>query len=70
MSALAAAEMAAVGAQVRVMAGRNDTSDIAIGDFDPQDASPGILMLCHLDTVHEVGSLAGPMAWREAGRRC
>ncbi|MEM8598085.1 MAG: M20 family metallopeptidase, partial [Pseudomonadota bacterium] len=29
----------------------------------------GILLLCHLDTVHPVGTLAGPLPWRVEGDR-
>ncbi len=70
MVALAAGELRAAGAAVRTIAGRDGYGDCALGDFAPDDPRPGILVLGHLDTVHPLGSLAGPMPWREADGRC
>ncbi|MFC0407723.1 M20/M25/M40 family metallo-hydrolase [Roseomonas elaeocarpi] len=70
MAELAGAELQALGAQVRRIAGRNGYGDCVLGDFAPGDPAPGILILGHLDTVHAAGSLAGPVPWREEAGRC
>lgn len=35
----------------------------------PTAENKGILVLAHLDTVHPVGTLSGPMPWKEEGNR-
>lgn len=66
MLALAAADMAAMGASIRAVPTQTGRAGCVIADFGPSDA-PGILIVNHLDTVHPVGSLATTVPWRRDG---
>lgn len=70
MMDLAGGFMAAIGARIERIPGRGGFGDVvsASFDFDSGDG-PGILVLCHLDTVHPVGTLAGPLPLRREGDR-
>lgn len=69
MMAMAARDLALLGAQIETIPGRMGLGDCVRGRFPhPRRDEPGILVLGHLDTVHPVGTLAR-MPWRvEAGR--
>ncbi|MBE7246242.1 MAG: M20/M25/M40 family metallo-hydrolase [Actinomycetospora chiangmaiensis] len=69
MMAMAARDLALLGAHVETIPGRMGLGDCVRGRFPhPRRDEPGILVLGHLDTVHPVGTLAR-MPWRvEAGR--
>ncbi|MEO0428467.1 MAG: M20 family metallopeptidase [Pseudomonadota bacterium] len=67
----AGAEYAAIGGEIERIPGRDGQGDhVSIrlpwtGRTAPK--APGILVLCHLDTVHPVGTLAGPLPFRIEG---
>ena len=53
---------------------RFQTDDDRFGDMlrvtcDPGRNEPGILVLSHVDTVHPLGTLAGPLPFRRGGIR-
>jgi glutamate carboxypeptidase len=59
------------GASIERIPGTDDYGDILIGRIAGEEPGPGILVLGHIDTVHPVGTLAGPLPWRvEGGRAC
>ncbi|MCP1272442.1 M20 family metallopeptidase [Gluconobacter albidus] len=64
-----------VGLAAEVHDGNMDTRGAALGDhfvlFDPERMSneKGILLLCHIDTVHPVGTLAHGLPWKQEGDR-
>ncbi len=69
MMALAARDLAVLGARVETIPGRMGLGDCVRARFPhPRQDEPGILVLGHLDTVHPVGSLAR-MPWRIEGGR-
>jgi len=71
MMDLAAGELEEMGAQVKRLPGRDGMGDVVIGHLSQgkQANEPGILVLSHLDTVHEVGSLDGKLPIRREGER-
>jgi glutamate carboxypeptidase len=68
MMALAAREMALLGARIERIPGRMGLGDCIRARFPHGSAEtvPGLLVLAHLDTVHPVGTLA-KMPWRRDG---
>jgi glutamate carboxypeptidase len=68
MMHLAGREMALLGARVERIAGRMGFGDCVRARFPHAagEATPGILVLAHLDTVHPVGTLA-KLPWRRDG---
>jgi glutamate carboxypeptidase len=70
MVGLAANHLRDLGAVIRAIPGERGFGDCAFADFAPNDARPGILVVCHLDTVHPIGTLATTLPWREGGGRC
>ncbi len=74
MAARVQADYEAIGARVERIAGRDGFGDhlLAIDDRHcPADAAagPGVLVLSHIDTVHPIGTLAGPLPFRIEGDR-
>lgn len=70
MMDLAMREFAAVGASVERIPGSQGLGDnVRVRWPHAASGSPGILVLCHLDTVHPVGTL-GAFPWRIEGDRC
>lgn len=59
----------AVGARIERQPGRDGFGDILIGRVAGEEAGPGLLVLGHLDTVHPIGTLAGPLPIRIEGDR-
>lgn len=57
------------GAAVERHAGRDGFGDILLGRVAGEEAGPGILVLGHIDTVHPLGTLAGPLPIRLEGDR-
>ncbi|UOM34621.1 M20 family metallopeptidase [Acuticoccus sp. I52.16.1] len=57
MMDLATAELAAAGATIRRIPGRDGVGDHLRAAMPWGGDGPGILVLCHLDTVHPVGTL-------------
>ncbi|MCJ2014503.1 M20/M25/M40 family metallo-hydrolase [Methylobacterium sp. J-076] len=69
MMALAARDLALLGAQVETIPGHRGLGDCVRARLPhPRRDEPGILILGHLDTVHPVGTLAR-MPWRIEGDR-
>jgi glutamate carboxypeptidase len=68
MMELAARELALLGARIERIPGRMGFGDCIRARFPHAagEATPGILVLAHLDTVHPVGTLA-KMPWRREG---
>jgi glutamate carboxypeptidase len=67
MAAVAAAEMAAMGASVERIAGQGGFGDCVRARFGGDEG--GILVIGHLDTVHPVGTLQG-LPWRRVDGLC
>ncbi|MBN9263861.1 MAG: M20 family metallopeptidase [Hyphomicrobium sp.] len=59
----------AIGASIERIPGENGIGDILIGRVPGAANGPGILLLGHMDTVHPVGTLAGPLPMRVEGDR-
>ena len=59
----------ALGAAIERTPGREGFGDILIGRLPGAEAGPGLLLLGHMDTVHPLGTLAGPLPFRVAGER-
>ena len=64
----------AIGARVERIPGRDGFGDHLLATDDrhcPPDAAggPGVLVLSHIDTVHPIGTLAGPLPFRIEGDR-
>lgn len=57
-------KLRALGAQIERTPGRDGFGDILIGRIAGEQNGPGILLLGHIDTVHPVGTLAGPLPFR------
>jgi glutamate carboxypeptidase len=70
MMALAARDLAALGANVETVPGRVNLGDCLRATLPHRRAGePGILILGHLDTVHPIGTLE-KLPWRRDGSRC
>ncbi|MCU0986920.1 MAG: M20 family metallopeptidase [Acetobacteraceae bacterium] len=65
----AEALLRAAGAVIERHAGRDGFGDILLARIAGQEGGPGILMLGHIDTVHPLGTLAGPLPMRIEGDR-
>ena len=59
----------AIGATIERIPGEGGIADILIGRIPGEANGPGILVLGHMDTVHPVGTLAGPLPMRVEGDR-
>ena len=62
-------KLRAIGARIERTPGTGGCGDILIGRLDGATPGPGILLLGHMDTVHQVGTLAGPLSFRVEGDR-
>lgn len=69
MMALAARDLALLGARVERILGRMGLGDCVRARFPHPmgDSAPGILVMAHLDTVHPIGTLAKLPIRREGG---
>ena len=65
---LAAAELAAMGAEVRLLPGSMGFAGCVHARLPHHDSGPGILVLGHLDTVHPVGTLEALPFRRDGGK--
>ncbi len=66
------ADYEAIGAAVARIAGRDGYGDHLLATWPgdrPRDDDDGILVLSHIDTVHPIGTLAGPLPFRIDGDR-
>ncbi|WP_226581921.1 M20 family metallopeptidase [Acuticoccus sediminis] len=68
MMDLATAELAAAGASVTRIPGRDGRGDHLSAAMPWGGDGPGVLVLCHLDTVHPVGTIA-QLPYRQDGDR-
>ena len=66
---LAARLIAGMGGGVERISGAPNFGDIVIGRIAGETEGLGILLLGHMDTVHPVGTLAGPLPMRVEGDR-
>ena len=66
---LAARLIAGMGGSVERISGAPEFGDIVVGRIAGETEGPGILLLGHMDTVHPVGTLAGPLPMRVEGDR-
>ncbi|HTN12714.1 MAG TPA: M20/M25/M40 family metallo-hydrolase [Acetobacteraceae bacterium] len=62
-----AADYATLGAQVDRIPGRDGFGDHLLATSPWGGDGPGILVLSHIDTVHALGTLAGPLPFRVEG---
>jgi glutamate carboxypeptidase len=74
MAARVQADYEAIGVRVERIAGRDGFGDHLLATDDrhcPPEAAagPGLLILSHIDTVHPIGTLAGPLPFRIEGDR-
>ena len=69
MMDIAIADMAALGARIDRIAGRDGYADVVRATIDGDTDAPGILVLGHLDTVHPVGTRDGALPIRRDGDR-
>ena len=67
VGALAERQLRDLGASIERIPGAPDFGDIVIGRIPGEMNGPGILLLGHMDTVHPVGTLAGPPPVRRGG---
>jgi glutamate carboxypeptidase len=70
MMDVAARDLALMGARLERIPGRMGFGDCVRARFPhPKEDEPGILIMCHMDTVHPVGTLA-KLPFRREGERC
>lgn len=69
MADLVEAKLHAIGARIERRAGTDGFGDILLGHIAGECHGPGVLLLGHIDTVHPVGTLAGPLPMRVEGDR-
>lgn len=69
VGALAERLLRDIGAHVERISGASTYGDIVIGRIRGETERPGVLLLGHMDTVHPVGTLAGPLPMRVEGDR-
>jgi len=65
----AQAALEGIGGSTERIPGRDGIGDIVKVRLPGEKNGPGILVLGHLDTVHEIGALAGPLRFRREGDR-
>lgn len=72
MEALVAGRLQRLGFTVETIAGRDGLGGMlrARRGGQPGSENKGILIIAHADTVHPVGTLAGPLPIRREGDRC
>ena len=63
------AEMRGFGASIERIPGQRGFGDIVLGRVAGETPGPGLLLLGHMDTVHPIGTLAGPLPIRIEGDR-
>jgi len=69
MMDIAARDLALMGARIETIPGRMGCGPCVRATFPhPSPATPGILVMGHLDTVHPIGTLE-PLPWRVEGNR-
>ncbi len=66
---LCAEQLSAIGGGVDRRSGTEGLGDILVVRIPGERNGPGVMVLGHVDTVHQVGALAGPLAFRREGDR-
>ena len=66
---LAESQLRAIGAAIERVPGSDGFGDILVGRIPGETNGDGILLLGHMDTVHPVGTMAGPLPFRVEGDR-
>ena len=61
------AQFAGLGLAIERTPGRDGFGDLIRARTDPEDTRPGILVLCHIDTVHPLGTKAEDLVVRREG---
>lgn len=69
MADFAEGRLRALGAAIERIPGRDGFGDILIGRLPGATDAAGLLLLGHMDTVHPLGTLAGPLPFRVEGDR-
>lgn len=64
-----ARDLGILGFDIERIPGKQGFGDIVIGRLAGAEPGPGLLILAHVDTVHAVGTLAGPLPIRREGDR-
>jgi glutamate carboxypeptidase len=69
MMDLASIDLRSMGGKIERLPGRDGYGDIVLARFPGTGGAtgPGILVLSHCDTIHPVGTLAGPLPIRREG---
>jgi glutamate carboxypeptidase len=62
-----AADYATIGARIERIPGRDGYGDHLLVSSPWGGDGPGILVLSHIDTVHDIGTLSGPLPFRVEG---
>ena len=60
-------QYAGLGLTIERTPGRDGFGDLIRARTDPEDTRPGILVLCHIDTVHPLGTKAEDLVVRREG---
>jgi glutamate carboxypeptidase len=66
---LVAADLDSVAVSIERIPGRDGLADALMAHGGPASDKPGILILSHVDTVHPIGTLDGPLPLRREGDR-
>jgi len=69
MMDLATAEMESLGAEIERIPGQDGFGDVVRATLPGSEEGPGVLVLGHLDTVHGLGTIDGPLPLRREGDR-
>jgi glutamate carboxypeptidase len=70
MEDFVAGRIAALGFTIERLPGRDGLADILVCRRAGRTRAPGLLLIAHVDTVHPVGTLAGPLPIRRDGDKC
>jgi glutamate carboxypeptidase len=70
MAAFIAGRLTRLGFTVETLPGRDGLGGMLRARLGPATGTGGVLMIAHADTVHPVGTLAGPLPIRREGDRC
>ncbi|WP_372623259.1 M20 family metallopeptidase [Falsiroseomonas sp.] len=63
------AKLRRMDARIERRSGVDGFGDILLGRLEGERQGPGLLLLGHIDTVHPLGTLAGPLPFRVEGDR-
>ena len=66
---LCADQLVSIGGTVDRRPGTDGLGDVLVVRIPGEKNGPGVMVLGHVDTVHQVGALGGPLAFRQEGDR-